>query len=572
MPRLNLITPPWQAQDAIDSGDASESLIDGVFTDRGALTARPGLFLFKQITTTSDSCRGVFWWKAKNLFLIAYGTKLYASACTDAALTFTHVNAAAALGSETCIFAANRYWVYIASGGKIVRWDGDLAGAAEYDSSAAAIGLTEVTHVAYIDSYIVANKVDSQSWYYAGPTVPDTDPLVWSASGLAAEGSPDNIKVIASAWREVLILGLDSAEIWYDTGDTVTPFQRMEGAFIEQGTLSPYTLVEADNTWIWLTQKKEVVRMQGRTPAVISLAIREELENIQIVSDAVGFMLREYYVLTFPSAGLTWVYDLVKQTWGRWGEWLPDLYIYSIYRGKFSAWADLFGLYFVGGENGALYLADRSLRTDAGTLIRTEFISKPVDHGTFEYKWCQELIIKFKRGGTYKHESFGRFVALVAAGVEIPLNEEFYFQWEPMKILGSSSWTWAWSPLPTGLTFDAAARELTGTATSSAPVSSVLTITNSVSGLVVQLPITLTPGATLPAATEDRVIELFFQDEGQNWSTAIELDAGERGERYNIQKLAPMGRYAIRKYKLVFPAAIDVSFADMSETIEGAEA
>jgi hypothetical protein len=450
-----------------------------------------------------------------------------------------------------------------------VRWDGDLATPAEYDPLAAVIGLTQCSHVAYIDGYVVGNKVGTQSWYYAEPGALDTDPLIWSATGLTAEGSPDDIQAIASAWREVLIVGSDSSEVWYDSGDATVPFQRLEGAFIEEGTLSPRSLVSADNTWIWLNKKKQVIRLQGRSPTILSLAIREELEQLRVVSDAVGFLLLDYYVLDFPSENVTWAYDLVKTCWYKWGNWQKDRFEYDKYLGGDAVWAASLGLWFVGGDNGDIYIADRSLRTDDGVLIRTEYTSKLVDHGTLEDKFADAVCLSLKRGSTGEQNSFQRFAESMNAGIEVAFPGETYYQFENIKILGGTDWSYSLAPLPAGLTFNSSSRELTGTATNNTAVSSVLTLVNVSSGLVLEVPFTLSPGVVLSSTLtpDERKFELFLQDDGRGWSTAIPVDVGAVGDTITGRKFAQMGTYVTRRYRMVFSARVDVIVADISEEV-----
>jgi hypothetical protein len=175
--------------------------------------------------------------------------------------------------------------------------------------------------VAYLDEYFVFNEPNSQQlWVTALLEGTSVDPLDFAS----ATGLPDDIVGIIADHREIWTFGTNSIEVWYNSSDPDFPFSRIQGAFNELGCASAYSIAKIDNGLFWLGRDARgqgmVYRANGYTGQRISThAVEWQIQQYADISDAIGYTYQQdghsFYVLIFPSAGKTWVYDVATQAW-----------------------------------------------------------------------------------------------------------------------------------------------------------------------------------------------------------------------------------------------------------------
>ena len=175
--------------------------------------------------------------------------------------------------------------------------------------------------VGYIDGYFVFNEPNSQKiWVTALLDGTSVDPLEFAS----AEGNPDNVVAIFVDHREVWVFGTNSTEVWYDAGLLDFPLTRIQGAFNELGCAAPYSIAKMDNQIYWLGKDARgqgmVYRAAGYIGQRISThAIEWQLQEYPDISDAVGYTYQQdghsFYVLNFPTANTTWVFDVATGAW-----------------------------------------------------------------------------------------------------------------------------------------------------------------------------------------------------------------------------------------------------------------
>ena len=175
--------------------------------------------------------------------------------------------------------------------------------------------------VCYLDGYFVFNEPNSQKlWITALLDGTSIDPLEFAST----EGSPDGLVAVAANFREVWAFGTNSIEVWYDTGATDFPLQRIQGAFNELGCAAPYSIAKMDNGLFWLGRDRRgegiVYRANGYAGQRISThAVEWQIQQYGDISDAIAYTYQQdghsFYVLVFPSANTTWVYDAATQAW-----------------------------------------------------------------------------------------------------------------------------------------------------------------------------------------------------------------------------------------------------------------
>lgn len=175
--------------------------------------------------------------------------------------------------------------------------------------------------VGYIDGYFVFNEPNSQKiWVTSLLDGTSVDPLEFAS----AEGNPDNAVAVFVDHREVWVFGDNSAEVWYNAGELDFPLARIQGAYNELGCAAPYSIAKMDNQIYWLGKDARgqgmVFRAAGYIGQRISThAIEWQMQEYPDLSDAVGYTYQQdghsFYVLNFPSANTTWVFDVATGAW-----------------------------------------------------------------------------------------------------------------------------------------------------------------------------------------------------------------------------------------------------------------
>ena len=175
--------------------------------------------------------------------------------------------------------------------------------------------------VGYLDGYFVFNEPNSQRvWVTSLLDGLSVDPLDFAS----AEGSPDGLVAVIVDHREAWMFGSDSVEVWYDAGNADFPLARIQGAFNEIGCVAAYSVAKLDNGLFWLGTDARgqgiVYRANGYTGVRVSThAIEYAIAQYGNISDALAYTYQQeghaFYVLTFPSANATWVYDVSTQAW-----------------------------------------------------------------------------------------------------------------------------------------------------------------------------------------------------------------------------------------------------------------
>lgn len=175
--------------------------------------------------------------------------------------------------------------------------------------------------VGYLDGYFVFNEPDSQRvWVTSLLDGLSVDPLDFAS----AEGSPDGLVSLIVDHREAWLFGSDSVEVWYDAGNADFPLARIQGAFNEIGCVAAYSVAKLDNGLFWLGTDARgqgiVYRANGYTGVRVSThAIEYAIAQYGNISDALAYTYQQeghsFYVLIFPTANATWVYDVSTQMW-----------------------------------------------------------------------------------------------------------------------------------------------------------------------------------------------------------------------------------------------------------------
>ncbi len=390
--KVPIKTPIYQNIDEMALTVFSPALIDGYMDEAGNTHRRPGLPLLVDLGTGAK-VDGLCWWKKNSMMIAVSGGKVFKITASDG--TNTEITGGTSMVSGTRpSFTEDATYVFMANGAAIQHYNN--AGTATVMADADCP--TAVTQLGWHDQYLLCNNVGTGQMHYSDLN----NSLSWSAlSYINAESMPDDILSINVAWREILLLGESSAEIWWNNG--TTPFARLEGAYTERGCGAARSISYFDNTWHWLDHTRRFVRIDGRVPQVISTPFDKTIQDLSSISDCLTDLLevdgRTFWIVSFPTAGKTYVYDYALKLWYEWCYWNSVTAAYQRWLGNCVCYAPAWNKHLVGSRSdGKIYTASTTNYTDNGNTIRTLRRTAHVDHDTKARKRSNALYLTAKRG------------------------------------------------------------------------------------------------------------------------------------------------------------------------------
>lgn len=234
------------------------------------------------------------------------------------------------------------------------------------------------TTVAYLSQRFIVSIADSSRFNVSDIATGTT----WDALMFAnAETSPDPIIAVFVSNGQLVLLGPLTTEFWGNSGTLDFPFVALQGTANEWGLAARWSLAKFDNSFAMLVKNRMgevmIAKMGGYLPQKISTPDIDDIINgYASVSDATAYsyMLGGHpmYVISFPSAGASWLYD------GSTGYW-SKLKSFGITRhvGEFS-FTLLAATIVADYTNGNLYRLNGDTFTENGASIENEIISETV--------------------------------------------------------------------------------------------------------------------------------------------------------------------------------------------------
>jgi hypothetical protein len=327
-----------------------------------ALIGTPGLSLW--ITLAGGNVRGVMRFNATTSIVVV-GTNVW-KVLSDGTSTLLGT----ILGGSTPVsMASNGTTVMLVTGTKGYFITPDTGGFAQITNTA----FTGADVVYFIDGYFIFNKPGTGQFQITSLYGTDIDALDFAT----AEGSPDLLVTLIVDHREVWLLGENSAEVFFNSGNADFPFERIQGAFIEQGCAAKFSAAKMDNSVFWLSADDRgqgmVMRAVGYQPQRVSdHALEYAIGQMSRIDDAVAYTYQQeghsFYVLNFPTANQTWVFDAATNMWHQRAWRNPS----DASLNRHRAWCQMAftNENIVGDwENGNLYRLDLDTFTDNGAPI-----------------------------------------------------------------------------------------------------------------------------------------------------------------------------------------------------------
>lgn len=186
--------------------------------------------------------------------------------------------------------------------------------------------------VTTLDTYMIISELDSRNFYISAVG----DPTSWNPLDVASkEGGPDFLQGVFAANELLFLCGLETTEIWYDSGAANFPFQRYPGGGVwEIGTTHIISVCKVGDAVIWVGRDARgtgvVYMARGLQYQRISDHAIEAAINIGNNNGFDAGFAHSYqenghffYVLNSSNgvANTTWVYDMTTNMWHKRGLW-----------------------------------------------------------------------------------------------------------------------------------------------------------------------------------------------------------------------------------------------------------
>lgn len=372
---------PYKNVSGVSNSSASERYVNGILVkkDTGGFVSkrRPGLLLFKDIAS-SAKIDGTYWWQNRGILIVVSNGVVYK--ITDSTGTIVNLGGVSLNTNVHVSFAEASYgginYLFMANGSQIAYTNGTapVAYIADIDSP------TNCSFISSTDQYLVANDTSTDKFYYSNVG----DPFNWSNIDFAtAESSFDSSQGQVILDRNIVIFGQDSVEFWYNDG--ATPFKRRNDIFINQGTLTPYTIVKTSKGIFFLNSNREVIVLSSTgVPVKVSEAFDLTFQGLTDTQNAFAdnYIVggKGFYVITFPTDSKTYAYDYINDYWAEWAYWSGS--DFARYRGNTYTYAADWNMHIVGDYNDdKLYKCSFNYYDDNGTLMKWLRVTGNVHHG-----------------------------------------------------------------------------------------------------------------------------------------------------------------------------------------------
>jgi len=226
--------------------------------------------------------------------------------------------------------------------------------------------------VAFIDGWWIFNQPGTQTFYTNFPQYG----TAFNGSYFALkDSSADNLVAVQENKEQLWLIGDKTTEIWYDAGGQYFPFQRLVGTPIQAGCKAKHSVARFGTEgliWFGRSERGEnvILLSSGFNVNVVSTpAFGTEVAQYPITADAIAYTYQEdtheFYVLTFPTADVTWCYDSQSQLLHK--RLSYDPYLAKFHRHRSNCFMNFQGMRIVGDyQCGSIYQLTRNAYTDSG--------------------------------------------------------------------------------------------------------------------------------------------------------------------------------------------------------------
>lgn len=260
--------------------------------------------------------------------------------------------------------------------------------------------------IAFIDGWLIFNKPGSQTFY--------TSPLYWNGTDLMdptyfalKDSSTDRLVTMLENMRELWLVGERTSEVWFDAGGGFFPFSRLQGVTPQHGCAAPHSIARVGDSLVWLGKNEQGQNVVKRTVGYqienfSTIGVNHAIAGYSITNDAIAYAYLEdghlFYVLTFPTADHTWVFDAQTSMWHERASYDPVAGLF--HRHRSNCHMNFQNMTVVGdSSSGALFQLSRKAYTDAGApLVAWRRTPHIWDKSNRERVFHSQLQIEFAPG------------------------------------------------------------------------------------------------------------------------------------------------------------------------------
>jgi hypothetical protein len=184
--------------------------------------------------------------------------------------------------------------------------------------------------------------------------------------------APDPWISMQVSGRYIWLFGSKTSEVWYNAGTSPFPFAPASSGLVQYGIGAQFSALPSVNNLFWLGStgigNGMVLHANGLAAEDVStLAVQAAINGYSNISDAVGDTYDDlghsFYLLSFPSQGVTWCLDTDSGLWTKRATWISGEARWSTWRPRFHALA--FGEHrMLDGESSAIYRMSSTILTD----------------------------------------------------------------------------------------------------------------------------------------------------------------------------------------------------------------
>ena len=234
------------------------------------------------------------------------------------------------------------------------------------------------------------------------------DVLTWNALNYISKSSePDGGIALAKHLNWVVAMGTYSTEFFYNAGGTypTSPLLRNDNSKLEIGCANGYSVVQFENTLMWIGVSKEtgngVYMLDGVSPIKVSTPVIEKYLNADGLSIVNAYALtiagHTFYVMNLDVTEITLIYDLNEKLWYQWSSTVGG--VEQDFVGRF--FTSLYGKsYCLNPYNGALSVFDNGTYQDEYQTINTRVVTPIIDGGSTLTKFFESLQVVGDRAAT----------------------------------------------------------------------------------------------------------------------------------------------------------------------------
>lgn len=384
---------PFKNVDSTSLSQINDSLLNGFIDELQKTNKRPG-FTLKLRLGTGSAVDGLYWWENRSIYIAVSAGRTFK--IINAVGDFVELTGDLLEDGVQPTFTDNGDILVIANSKRMVTTNATTLTTYIADADAP----TEVTHVAFIDQWLLANEVGTGRFRFADFI---NAPTVWFAFDVfTAESNPDNIIGLYVNKRIIHLFGTQSTEFWFSDG--ISPFSRLQGTTIQRGAMSPYCTVSVNEELYFFDNRRRLTKLIGQTPQILNTSFDKFIQNFDDITDTRAEYVtkdgKNWVLFHFPDENKTLMYDIQGNYWAEWNNY--DLVNNSTGRflGAAYSYARLFNQHVFGSwKSDEIFIMDSDSYSDDDDQIRFSKITGHIDYNTPDRrKTSYRLTMRLKTG------------------------------------------------------------------------------------------------------------------------------------------------------------------------------